>query len=205
MARLDQLAPAKEVAQVGAVIGREFAHRLIGDVLKPMALPQLDAALSDLVRSGLVFRRGTRPMRLTPLSTRWCATRPTAACSGASASCGMARSSVPRASAPRRGGDPAGIGGVSPSGRRQRGGSPALLASGRRCGMARSAVREAASHYQAAIALLATVHGVEACADVELALQLRLGDAAIQGEGFTRSSQRELCKSARTRCRTPSA
>ena len=33
MARLDRLAPAKEVAQVGAVIGREFGHRLIAEVL----------------------------------------------------------------------------------------------------------------------------------------------------------------------------
>ena len=61
MARLDRLAPAKEVAQVGAVIGREFGHRLMAEVLSDMPAPKLDAALADLVRSELVFRRGTPP------------------------------------------------------------------------------------------------------------------------------------------------
>ena len=57
MARLDRLAPAKEVAQVGAMIGREFSHRLLAAVLRsPPAT--LDAALGDLVRSELVARRG---------------------------------------------------------------------------------------------------------------------------------------------------
>ena len=32
MARLDRLAPVKEVAQIGAVIGREFAHELVAAV-----------------------------------------------------------------------------------------------------------------------------------------------------------------------------
>ena len=40
MARLDRLAPAKEVAQVGATIGREFSHRLLSAVLVQM--PQAD-------------------------------------------------------------------------------------------------------------------------------------------------------------------
>jgi predicted ATPase len=33
MARLDRLGPAKEVAQVGAAIGREFAHTLLAAVV----------------------------------------------------------------------------------------------------------------------------------------------------------------------------
>lgn len=61
MARLDRLAPAKEVAQAGAVIGREFGHRLMAEVLSDMTPAKLDAALADLVRSELVFRRGTPP------------------------------------------------------------------------------------------------------------------------------------------------
>jgi predicted ATPase len=32
MARLDRLGPAKEVAQIGAVIGREFSHALLAAV-----------------------------------------------------------------------------------------------------------------------------------------------------------------------------
>ncbi len=58
MARLDRLAPVKEVAQVGAAIGREFQHRLLAAV-SPMRDNDLQNALGQLVESELVFRRGT--------------------------------------------------------------------------------------------------------------------------------------------------
>ncbi|MGY3035664.1 putative ATPase [Bradyrhizobium sp. USDA 4354] len=60
LARLDRLAPAREVAQVAAAIGREFSHELLA---MTTALPEgeLQVALDDLVGSGLVFRRGTPP------------------------------------------------------------------------------------------------------------------------------------------------
>jgi class 3 adenylate cyclase/tetratricopeptide (TPR) repeat protein len=57
MARLDRLAPVKEVAQIGAVIGREFAHELLAAV-SPLPGPELGAALEQLVQSNLIFRRG---------------------------------------------------------------------------------------------------------------------------------------------------
>jgi predicted ATPase len=60
MARLDRLAPIKEVAQIGAVIGREFSHELLAAVA-PMSANQLCDALEQLVNSELVFRRGTLP------------------------------------------------------------------------------------------------------------------------------------------------
>ena len=60
MARLDRLAPAKEVAQVGAMIGREFSHRLLAATLR-LPPSKLDAALDELVRSELVMRRGAGP------------------------------------------------------------------------------------------------------------------------------------------------
>jgi class 3 adenylate cyclase/predicted ATPase len=60
MARLDRLAPVKEVAQIGAVIGRDFSHELLAAVL-PLPKDQLSHALSQLVASGLVFRRGAPP------------------------------------------------------------------------------------------------------------------------------------------------
>jgi len=60
MARLDRLGPAKEVAQVGAAIGREFSHALIAAVVrKPEA--ELDSALTRLADSGLLFRQGVPP------------------------------------------------------------------------------------------------------------------------------------------------
>jgi predicted ATPase/class 3 adenylate cyclase len=60
MARLDRLGPAKEVAQIGAVIGREFSHALLAAVArKPEAA--LESALDRLNDTGLLFRQGVPP------------------------------------------------------------------------------------------------------------------------------------------------
>jgi class 3 adenylate cyclase/predicted ATPase len=61
MARLDRLGPAaKEVAQIGAAIGREFSYESLIAVTDQTA-DELQAALNRLVDAGLVFRRGTPP------------------------------------------------------------------------------------------------------------------------------------------------
>jgi class 3 adenylate cyclase/tetratricopeptide (TPR) repeat protein len=60
MARLDRLGPAKEVAQIGACIGREFDHELLAAVV-PLPEADLVAALDRLVAAELVFRRGIAP------------------------------------------------------------------------------------------------------------------------------------------------
>ncbi|MEK1886192.1 MAG: AAA family ATPase [Phyllobacterium sp.] len=60
MARLDRLAPIKEVAQIGACIGREFDHELLAAVV-PMPEAELAAALERLVAAELVFRSGVPP------------------------------------------------------------------------------------------------------------------------------------------------
>ena len=60
MARLDRLATVKELAQIGAVIGREFSHELLAAVAdRPQE--QLESGLDQLVGSELVFRRGSPP------------------------------------------------------------------------------------------------------------------------------------------------
>jgi class 3 adenylate cyclase/predicted ATPase len=60
MARLDRLGPAKEVAQIGAAIGREFSHALLAAVArKPEA--ELASALDRLIAAGLLFRQGVPP------------------------------------------------------------------------------------------------------------------------------------------------
>ncbi len=60
MARLDRLGPAKEIAQTGAVIGREFSHALLALVTeKPGA--ELESALDRLTGAGLLFRTGLPP------------------------------------------------------------------------------------------------------------------------------------------------
>src|SRR6202034_2270989 len=60
MARLDRLGPAKEVAQIGAAIGREVSHALLSAVARKPEV-ELNAALDRLVSAGLVFRHGMPP------------------------------------------------------------------------------------------------------------------------------------------------
>jgi class 3 adenylate cyclase/tetratricopeptide (TPR) repeat protein len=60
MARLDRLAPVKEIAQLGACIGRVFSHRLL-EAVSPVKGEELSEALARLVESELVFRRGSGP------------------------------------------------------------------------------------------------------------------------------------------------
>jgi predicted ATPase len=60
MARLDRLGPAKEIAQIGAAIGREFSHSLLAAVVRqPEAY--INSALDRLFRAGLLFRQGVPP------------------------------------------------------------------------------------------------------------------------------------------------
>ena len=60
MARLDRLGSAREVAQIGAAIGREFSHALLRAVIsKPEA--DLGSALDRLIDAGLLFRQGVPP------------------------------------------------------------------------------------------------------------------------------------------------
>ncbi|MQW65380.1 AAA family ATPase [Sinorhizobium meliloti] len=60
LARLDRLAPAREVTQVAAAIGREFSHELLVTAA-PLQTSEVEEALEDLIASGLVFRHGTPP------------------------------------------------------------------------------------------------------------------------------------------------
>jgi len=60
MARLDRLGPAKEVAQTGAAIGREFSHSLLTAVASKPEV-ELNAALDRLIAAGLLFRQGVPP------------------------------------------------------------------------------------------------------------------------------------------------
>lgn len=59
LARLDRLATAKETAQRGAVLGREFTYELIAAVSPPTALVRRDLTL--LVEAELLYQRGTPP------------------------------------------------------------------------------------------------------------------------------------------------
>ena len=60
MARLDRLGPAKEVAQIGAAIGREFSYALLAAVTHKAEV-ELQSALDRLMAAGLLFRQGEPP------------------------------------------------------------------------------------------------------------------------------------------------
>jgi class 3 adenylate cyclase/tetratricopeptide (TPR) repeat protein len=60
MARLDRLGPAKEVLQVGAVIGGEFSYELLHAV-HPIAEEDLQLALRNLAEAELLYVRGIAP------------------------------------------------------------------------------------------------------------------------------------------------
>jgi predicted ATPase len=60
MARLDQLQTAKEVAQLGAVLGREFAYELL-QAIAPQDDTALQAGLAQLVAAELLYQRGRPP------------------------------------------------------------------------------------------------------------------------------------------------
>jgi len=60
MARLDRLGAAKEIAQIGAAIGREFSHALLGAVAGNPEVG-LAGALDRLLAAGLLFREGVPP------------------------------------------------------------------------------------------------------------------------------------------------
>src|SRR5262249_54390182 len=57
MARLDQLAPMKVIAQISALIGRDFALDRL-EAIAPYPESEIRAAIDRLLEAGLVFRRG---------------------------------------------------------------------------------------------------------------------------------------------------
>jgi class 3 adenylate cyclase/tetratricopeptide (TPR) repeat protein len=60
MARLDRSPPVREVAQIGAVAGRDFHYELLSAVAG-LLRDHLEEALDQLVQSELIFRRGEIP------------------------------------------------------------------------------------------------------------------------------------------------
>ncbi|HEX7384964.1 MAG TPA: adenylate/guanylate cyclase domain-containing protein [Burkholderiaceae bacterium] len=184
MARLDRLAPAKEVAQVGAVIGREFSRRLLAAVLDGLPAARLDEALAELVRAELVVRRGVEPD--VAYIFKHALIGDTAAQSMVRSQWVLRHAQVAEA-----------IERIEPDTARTR---PELLAhhweqGGREAlafdcwsaagelALARGAHREAASHVASALALLPRLGRADADA-TELTLRLRLGTLLMQTEGY---------------------
>jgi hypothetical protein len=77
MARLDRLGPAKEVAQIGAAIGREFSHGLLVAVARKPEAECLDRRSTVSLLLGCCSGRAHRHTRSICSSMRWCRMRPT--------------------------------------------------------------------------------------------------------------------------------
>ena len=60
MAQLDRLAPIREVAQLGATLGREFSYELL-EAASPLDEPTLQHALARLVEAEVLYQRGMPP------------------------------------------------------------------------------------------------------------------------------------------------
>jgi hypothetical protein len=60
LTRLDRLGPAREIAQIGAALGRQFSHELISAAAK-MPQRHVDEGLARLAGTELIYRRGTPP------------------------------------------------------------------------------------------------------------------------------------------------
>lgn len=96
LARLGPPSVMREVAQIGATIGREFAYDILARVTDHPA-PILRKALTGLVETGLVFPRGRGVNRVFVFRLPWCATPPMGCWCGRNAAICTARS--PRRSA----------------------------------------------------------------------------------------------------------
>lgn len=184
MARLDRLASAKEVAQVGAMIGREFSQPLLAAVL---ALPpaRLGQALDELVRSELVARRGLAPDVL--YTFRHALIRDTAYHSMLKAQRLLRHGQIAAALA-RLEPDTLATQPELLAYHCQEGGQTVdalghWMAAGD-LAAGRLANREAVTHYRAALALLSAPELQDDAGVVELELQLKLGNLLMQTDGF---------------------
>jgi predicted ATPase len=63
MARLDRLATTREIAQLGAALGREFSYELI-HAISPLDEGTLQHGLRQLVEAELVYQRGIPPQAI---------------------------------------------------------------------------------------------------------------------------------------------
>ena len=63
MARLDRLATVREIAQLGAILGREFSYTLI-QAVSPLDEEALQQGLKQLVEAELVYQRGLLPQAI---------------------------------------------------------------------------------------------------------------------------------------------
>ena len=175
MARLDRLATVKDVAQLGATIGRTFAYELLqGSLLDDATLQH---SLWQLVEAELVYQRGRRRRRPTRSSMRSSRTRRINRCCGAPAAVSPAHCAGGGRAVSRDGRDATGTAGAAlHRSRAQRLAVVYWQRAGKRASE-RSAYVEAISHLRKGLAVLQMLPGHAARLQHELELQTTLGPA----------------------------
>ncbi len=185
MARLDRLAPAKEVAQVGAMIGREFSQALLAEAVE-LPPARLADALDELVRSELVARRGVAPEIV--YTFRHALIRDTAYNSMLKSQ-RMIRHGRIAAAIERLEPDTAATQPELLAHHLQEAGQDAAalrywMAAGD-LAVGRAANREAVTHFRTALALLPAVQPATEHDPLELDLQMKLGNVLMQVDGYS--------------------
>ena len=183
MARLDRIPEVKEVAQIAACIGREFDYPLLAAVVDRTE-PELRSALDQLVAAELIFRRGTPPEAAT-LQARSGAGRrlPIAAQVPAPAVARPDRRDLEQRFPDTMETEPELLArhftaaGLTEAGAHywERAGAKAIE---------RSAFVEAINHYGKGLELLSTLSDGQERNQLELSLQMGLGDALSWTRGF---------------------
>jgi len=197
MARLDRVGNAKEVAQIGAAIGRTFAHDLLtGVARKPAA--ELRASLDRLIAAGLLLQQGTPPhatylfkhalVQDAAYSTLLRSPRQALHARIAAAIQEQFPEIIERA--------PEVLAHHLNEAGEFDGAAKCWLQAGRRAA-GRSANVEAVAHLTRGIATLKILPGTPERAEVELALQLVLGPAQLATKGFGAQEAKSTYQRAR--------
>jgi tetratricopeptide (TPR) repeat protein len=197
VARLDRLASVKDVAQIGATIGREFTYELIKEVAA-IDERELRNALERLAESGLVQRRGLPPSATyafkhalvqdaaynTILKSRRQQLHARIADSIVKRFPSMAQAEPEVVAHHYQ------VGGDANS-------ALTFWSAAGDVADRRSAAREAASHYQAALKLVPLLGDAREIPELELDLNLKLGTALTQSDGYTSEVAQECYTRAR--------
>jgi class 3 adenylate cyclase len=198
MARLDRLGPkARDVAQAGAAIGREFSYDIIAAV-SPGLEAETRSALDRLVAAGLVFQRGNPPaadyqfkhalVQDTAYGTLLRGPR--------QALHGRIAAAIETRAPDRADREPEILAHhLAEAGQFQRA-APFLFEAGQRAA-ARSANLEAVAHLNRAVGMLASLPESPERARLELELQLALGPAVMATRGFRASEAETAYRRAR--------
>ena len=197
VARLDRLASVKDVAQIGATIGREFTFELISEVAA-IDESELRNALERLTESGLVQRRGLPPNTTYAFKhalVQDAAYNTILRSRRQQLHARIANAIVNRFPSKAQA-EPEVV-----AHHYQLGGEPksALIYWSAAGDVAdrRSASREAATHYQAALKLLPEADDSRELSEVELELNWKLGTALTQSAGYTSEVAQECYTWAR--------